>query len=373
MTSSYQIKTLARAARFLLIALALSCFFGCDRGGSGDAADSAAPVRVAKVEKGDMTLALDAVGNVQASASVAITPRVDGEIMAVNFTEGQDVLAGESILEIDPRPYAATLAEKSANLSKSRAQLRKARKDRERYKRLVENGYISREAYDQTVTDEAALAATVEADEAALRRAELDLSYCSIIAPISGRIGELRLHKGNMVKDNDTGPVCTIDTVSPCYAMFSVPEAHLPAVIERMKSGKIPVTATPIGGKPVNGAVTLVDNSVDMKTGAIRLRATFENKSHRLWPGQFVEIRLPLHNYTDALLVPTSAIETGREGSYVYVADAENRASYRKVEKLMERDGVSVVSGDLLPGELVVVEGQVRLAPQARMKIMDDK
>lgn len=330
-----------------------------------------APVRVVMVEKGAITRKLGAVGNVQASASVSITPRVDGEIVAVNFTEGQDIKAGDSILEIDPRPYAAILAEKRANLAKSRAQLRKAQRDRARYGSLVRDGYISQQAYDQTETDAEALQATVEAEAAALERAKLDLSYCSVISPITGRIGELKMHKGNMVKTNDTGSVCTIDTVSPCYVFFSVPEVHLPAILEQMNKGPVIVAATPIGGAPEEGRLTLVDNSVDMKTGSIRLRATFDNNPRRLWPGQFVEISLPLESYQDELLVPSQAIQSGRGESFVYVVDGEGKAVYRKVERLLEQDGKSVIRGDLNPGERVVVEGQVRLAPGSHTHILN--
>lgn len=353
------------------ILVALCVFAGACSGEQSPEPESVAPVRVALVEKGSMTRKLNAVGNVQPSASVSITPRVDGEIVAVNFTEGQDIKAGESILEIDPRPYAAILAEKRANLAKSRTQLRKAQRDRARYGKLVRDGYISQQAYDQTETDADALQATVEADVAALRRAELDLSYCSIISPITGRIGELKMHKGNMVKNNDTGSVCTIDTVSPCYVFFSVPEVHLPAILEQMNRGELIVAATPIGGEPQEGRLTLVDNSVDMKTGSIRLRATFGNHPRRLWPGQFVEISLPLESYEEELLVPTQAIQTGRGESFVYVVNEEGKADYRRVESLLEQDGKSVIRGALNPGERVVIEGQVRLAPGSRAHILD--
>lgn len=351
--------------------ITVSALIGACSGDRKPEAAPPAPVRVAIVERGNMTHKLEAVGNVQPSASVSITPRVDGEIVAVNFTEGQEIKAGESILEIDPRPYAATIAEKRANLAKSRAQLRKAQRDRARYGKLVRDGYISQQAYDQTETDAESLHATVEADIAALKRAELDLSYCSILSPITGRIGELKMHKGNMVKNNDTGSVCTIDTIAPCHVFFSVPEAHLPAILDHSGKGSVIVTATPIGGVAEEGKLTLVDNSVDMKTGSIRLRATFENTQGRLWPGQFVEIRLPLEDYQNELIVPTQAIQTGRGESFVYVVDREGKADYRKVHRLLEQNGKSVVRGPLYPGEQVVIEGQVRLAPGSPTHILN--
>lgn len=355
---------------FCLCLLAPCVFAGCSADKAPDAA-TPAPVHATAARRGDLGRTLDAVGNVRASASVAITPRVDGEIVAVNFTEGDDVICGESILEIDPRPYAAILAEKRANLHKSRAQLKKAQKDRARFAKLLREDYISREAFEQTETDAAVLKAAVEADAAAAARAELDLSYCSIIAPISGRIGELKMHKGNMVKDNDTGPVCTIDTISPCYVDFSVPETHLAAILERMRLEKLAVQAIPISGKAETGNMDLVDNSVDAKTGAIRLRASFENAAKHLWPGQFVEIKLPLGTLENALIVPTRAIQAGKDESYVYVATPDGRADYRKVRVLLEKDGESAIESEIAPGEMVITEGHVRLAPGLPVRILE--
>lgn len=352
------------------LACAFLCLVACS--GEKDPPRSAhAPVRTAIVEKGDMPRILQAVGNVEASQSVAITPRVDGEIIAVNFTEGENVLAGESILEIDPRPYRADLEQKQANLARSRAQLRKALADRVRFGKLVRDGYISREAYEQSTTDAAVLAATVEADEAAVKRAELELSFCSIIAPISGRIGELRLHKGNMVKVNDTGAVCSIDTISPCYIAFSIPEAHLPVILDYLARGEVKLTATPVGGQPAVGTLTLVGNAVDTRTGSIRLRGTFQNDEKRLWPGQFAEIKLPLGKAMDKLIIPAQAIQTGRDQTFVYVVDKDSRAQFRKVTVLLEQDGRAAVEGELKPGEKVITEGLVRVTPGATVQELE--
>lgn len=356
----------------ILPVLALLTFLGaCGGEDATQMGVAGAPVRTAKVEKGDMLRSIQAVGNVEASASVAITPRIKGEIIAVNFTEGENVLAGESILEIDPRPYRAELNQQQANLAKSRAQLHKARADRVRFGKLGRKGYISKETYEQAVTDAAVLEATVNADEAAVSRAELELSYCSIIAPISGRIGELRLHKGNMVKDNDTGPVCSIDTIAPCYIAFSVPEAHLPAILDYLGKGKVKITATPIGGKPSEGVLTLVGNQVDTKTGSIRLRGTFQNEDKRLWPGQFTEIKLPLGQLRDQLIIPSRAIQTGHDQTFVYAVGTDNKAELRKIRVLLDLDGKSAVEGELAPDEKVIVEGLVRITPGTLVRELD--
>jgi len=330
-----------------------------------------APVMVDSVTRGAITRTLNAVGNVEASATVDIIPRVNGQIMNVYFKEGDDVREGQPLLQIDPRPYAATLAEKKAQLAKSEAQLAKAEHDRRRYGQLVGSGYVSREAFEQTATDAAALRATVRADRAAVDLAALDLAYCDIKAPISGRIGALKMQKGNMIKTGAAESIVTIDAITPCRVNFSVPEPHLPAVQDHMRNGDIAITAIPHGGQPETGRVTLMDNSVDTRTGAIRLRGEFENARRNLWPGQFVEIKLPLGEIEDALLVPSRAILAGRDESYVYVVGPDNKAAYRKVQVLFEADGKSAVAGPLEAGEKVVVDGHVRLAPGVAAQIIN--
>lgn len=335
-----------------------------------------APVHVSPVARADVPRVLEAVGNVRASASVGVTPRVTGEILAVRFTEGQEVAAGQPLIEIDPRPFEAALREKRGQLARSEAQLAKALDDRRRYGKLVGGGYVSREAYEQTATDAAALRATVQSDRAAVESAALDLAYCTVTAPISGRAGALNVDKGNMVKSADATPIVSIDTLSPIYVTFSVPEAHLPAILERMGQGDVPVTATPTGGSAEAGRLTLVDNNVDTRTGTIRLRASFDNAARRLWPGQFVRVSLPLGMERGALVVPTRAVQSGRDGAYIYVADAPGkdgmpRAAYRKVRPLFEHQGNTVLEGEVAEGDTVVVDGQVRLAPGLPMRVLE--
>lgn len=354
----------------LLLAVFCSCAAGCGQDQEQGAMRLAAPVRVAEIRQDSISRVLQAVGNVRPSASVDIVPRVTGEILEVKFREGQEVRAGQPLLQIDPRPYEAALKEKRGQLAKSEAQLAKAMEDRKRFARLVGPGYVSRDAYEQTATDAAALRATVQSDRAAVESAALDLSYCLVSAPIGGRIGALKLDRGNMIKSNSQGPIASINAISPCYVSFSVPESQLPAILEDLKSGPLPLTATPVGGAAETGHLTFVDNDVDENTGTIRLRATFDNMDRKLWSGQFVEVRLPLGKLDNALLVPSRAIQAGRDGSYVYVVDENEKADLRKVEVLFEVEGQSAISGNLRPGQRVVVEGQVRLNPGLPVKIM---
>ena len=364
---------LARAlpASALLLALVLAllpALNGCSDSERKNSGPPPAPVRVSPVTRADVPRLLHVVGNVRASASVGVRPRVAGEIQQVHFTEGQDVQEGQPLITIDPRPFEAALREKRGLLAKSQAQLNKALDDMARYGKLVGGGYVSREAYEQTATQAAALRATVQSDKASVESAALDLAYCTVVAPISGRVGALNVDKGNMIKSSDAAPVVTIDTLSPIYVNFSVPEVHLPVILERMSGEPVPVTATPAGGQAEQGLLTLVDNSVDTRTGTIRLRATFENTAHRLWPGQFVQVQLPLGMGSNVLTVPSSSVQSGRDESYVYVVDAEKKAVYRPVKVLFEHKDTSVVEGSVAEGDKVVVEGQVRLAPGLPVK-----
>lgn len=352
---------------FITLFLVTACSDG-DNGGKGVAA---APVRVAQAREASVPRMLRAVGNARASASVKLVPRVSGEIVAINFKEGQEVQSGQKLIRIDPRPYEIILREKRANLARSEAQLAKASRDRARFGKLVGNGYVSQEAFEQTATEAAALRATVQADRAAVESAALDLAYCDLTAPISGRIGSLTLDKGNMVKSGDSTPIASIDTIAPCYVTFSVPEAYLPAIMEHMEKGPVEVTATPTGGKTERGWLTLVDNNVSAKTGTIPLRGTFANEKRHLWPGQYVEVSLPLGIAENALMVPSRAIQAGRDESYLYAVGPNDTAVYHKVRVLFENDGESAIDSDLRPGDKVVIEGQVRLAPGLPMKILD--
>jgi len=354
--------------QFFLIVIPL--LTGC----SGDEGKSVgplpAPVRVVPVARIDVPRLLHMVGNVKASATVGVKPRVTGEIQEVHFTEGQCVREGEPLITIDPRPFEAILREKQGLLAKSTAQLNKAGDDMLRYGKLVGGGHVSREAYDKTVMDEAVFKATVQSDRASVESAALDLSYCRVTAPISGRVGALSVDKGNMVTSADASPVVTINLLTPIYVLFSVPEVNLPVILERMRLESVQVTATPTGGQKETGVLTLADNTVDTRTGTIRLRATFENEAQRLWPGQFVEVELPLGIARDALVVPARAVQAGRDESYVYVVNPENQAVYRKLRVIFEYQGGSVVEGDIAEGDSVVVDGQVRLAPGVPVQIL---
>lgn len=357
------------------IILALICILflictGCSSDRKQGKPTIIAPVKVENVIRKDVPRVLRVVGNVKASASVGITARVTGEILKVHFTEGQNVKAGQTLISLDDRPFVAVLREKEALLAKSQAQLNKAREDMNRYAILVRDGYVSRESYEKAVTDASTLESVVNSDAAALDSAKLQVQYCTLVAPISGRVGSLAVDKGNIIKENTDTPLLTIHTISPCYVAFAVPEHNLAAIFARMHESNVNVEATPKGGEPSHGILTLVDNEVDTRTGTIKLRATFENKDSQLWPGQFVSVSLPLGIEKDALLLPTPAVQAGRDGAYVYVVNEEERVEVRQIQPLFEFEGQSVVKSGLQEGDRVVVEGMVRLAPGLQVKIV---
>ena len=365
-THTIRISVLATA---LLLPALTGLLSGCGSGGGERKGPPPAPVSAVAVEQKDVARNLHVVGNVQSSATVGVKTRVTGELQAVHFMEGDQVKAGEKLFTIDQRPFEATLREAQGRLDKDTAQLRKAEDDMRRYGKLVGDGYISREAYDQATTDAAALRATVQADKAAVENAALQLEYCTILAPITGRAGDIKSNRGNMIKANDDNPIVTIDTLEPIYVSFAVPEPYLSAILERQRASAISVLAKPTGGKAVSGDLTFISNTVDTRTGTIKLRGTFANEDRTLWPGQFVEVTLALGTIPQAIVVPTRAVQAGRSESYVYVVDKDNKAEYRKVDVDIETEGLAVITYGLKKDEKVVTEGQVRLAPGVPVKV----
>ncbi len=246
---------------------------------------------------------------------------------------------------------------------RDRARLAEARKTLERYRELVAKEYVTREQFDQAQANSEALAATIEGDEAAVEQARLNLEYCRVTAPIAGRTGSLLVHAGNLVRAGDEKALVTINRLEPIRVAFSLPEQELLAVQERVRKARLAVSATPPGGGPREGELAFVDNAVDATTGTIELKALFPNQDRALWPGQFVNVSLTLETENQALVVPASAIQTGQSGTFVWVVDAAGKAQVRPVTVKRTWQSLAVLSGEVKPGEKVVVDGQLRLAP----------
>ena len=332
---------------------------------------SAVPVSVATVTQQSIPIRLQAIGNVEAFQTVALKARVDGQIVAVNFKEGQAVKKGEILFRIDPRPYQAALRQAEANALRDRAARDQARSQERRYQELLQKNFISKEAYAQIRTNAETAEASAKASQAALENARLNLEYCSILSPLEGYVGKVLLQAGNMVRANDVNPLVVINQVRPIYVNFAVPEQTLPAV--RKYQGQSPLAVDVVPSDPgmprPSGRLIFIDNAVDPSTGTIRLRAEFTNEDAVLWPGQFVNVSVQLYEQSDAIVVPSNALQTGPEGQYVYVIGEDSLAEVRRV-KVDHSDGnQAVVTSGLRKGERVVTRGQLRLGPKTRVQI----
>ena len=333
------------------------------------------PVLAAYAVQKDFPLEIRAIGNVESYATVAIKARVTGELQKINFKEGQEVVKGDLLFIIDPRPLEAALREARARLEKDKALAAKAEADNQRYEDLVQGGFVSREQYDQIRSNLSSLQATVIGDEAVVENAKLQLGYTSIYSPISGRTGTILIDQGNMIKANDDNKsLVVIEQVHPIYVSFSVPESNLSQILERMKGHDLVVNAMLDGSKsgPEKGKLTFVDNSVDSKTGTIRLKGTFDNPARRLWPGQFVNLALTLGSLQNVVTVPSQAIQTGESGPFVFVITPENTVQFKPVKTGKSFGGETIIESGIMAGEHVVTDGHLRLAPGATVEIASD-
>jgi multidrug efflux system membrane fusion protein len=328
----------------------------------------AVPVSVAPVVAKTVPVRLYAIGNVEPFTTVAVKARVDGQIVSVHFNEGDEVRQGQLLFEIDPRPFAATLQQVQANLLRDRALVDRAADQEKRYKELLQKKFISPDAYGQVKTNLDSAAATVRADEAMVASAKLQLDYCSIRSPVTGYAGKIAIQRGNLVKANDTGPLVTINQVVPIYVSFSVPEQNLSDVRVHQANGDLRVQANiPHVAAPIEGKLIFVDNSADLSTGTIKLKATFPNKDKAMWPGQFVNVALTLYEQQGAIVAPSVAVQNGPTGQYVFVLKADQTVEMRPIKIARTEGDDTVVAGGLKVGDQVVTVGQLRLAPGMRV------
>jgi multidrug efflux system membrane fusion protein len=331
----------------------------------------AVPVTVAAVQQQTIPVRLHAIGNVEAYATVAVKARVDGQIVEVNFREGQPVKKADVLFRIDPRPYEAALRQAEANALRDRAARDQANSQEKRYEELLQKNFISKEAYAQIRTNAATAEATAKASQAALENARLNLEYCTIRSTLDGYVGRVLLQAGNLVRANDPNPLVVINQVRPIYVNFGIPEQHLPEVRKYMAAGPLAVEVVPVDAQkaPPQGTLIFVDNAVDPSTGTIRLRAQFENADAALWPGQFVNVSVRLYEQVDALVIPATAVQTGPEGQYVYVVDEELIADVRRIIVQRSEGERAIVAKGLAKDERVVTRGQLRLGPKVRVQI----
>ncbi|MGH9635096.1 MAG: efflux RND transporter periplasmic adaptor subunit [Candidatus Angelobacter sp.] len=331
---------------------------------------AAAPVRIATVASRTMPVELQAIGNVEAISTVSIKAQISGQLMRVHFKEGDFVKKGQLLFTIDRAPFEAALRQAEGTLAKDEAQSLNSKLDAERYQGLGRQGVVSRQQVDAAGAAANAMAATVAADKAAVETAKINLEYTAIYSPINGRTGSVGVKEGNLVKANDVPILVTINQIEPIYVSFSIPEQQLAELKQYSNAKSLKVDAAPQGStQHFQGKLTFIDNSVDLTTGTIKLKATFDNAAHALWPGQFADVNLMLKSQPNAIVVPTAALQTSQNGTFVYVINQDLTAQPQPVKVGWNIGEETVIASGLQPGQRVVTDGQLRLTPGAKVDI----
>jgi multidrug efflux system membrane fusion protein len=368
---------LPRSAQSLGLALSLcACGFGCASAVSrttaarGGAAQSV-PVSVSTVERRDMPVYLTGLGSVSAFNTVSVKSRVDGQLVQVAFKEGQQVHKGDLLAVIDPRPFEVQLSQAQATLFRDQAQLRDARLNYQRYQGLLtESGAVSQQQVDTQHATADQLEGTVRSDQAAIDNAKLQLTYCRITAPVSGRVGLRLTDPGNMVHAADTNAMLVITQLQPIAVLFTLPEDNLTSVAQHMRKGTLSVEAYSRDDqtKLATGTLLTIDNEIDQSTGTGRLKAVFDNKDAALWPNQFVNIHLLLEVRKNSTVIPSAAIQRGPQGSYVFVVKPDQTVDVRPVTVAITQDNFAAIASGLSPKEVVVTDGQDKLQAGAKVE-----
>ena len=371
MLTKRKLITLIGALIMLLAVVGLVTYYKKDSQASSQKGPPAVPVTAVAVVSKTMPVRLYAIGNVEPFTSVAVKARVDGQIVSVHFKEGEEVKQGAVLFEIDSRPFAAALKQAQANLAKDKALLDRAVEQEKRYKDLLAKNFISPDAYEQVRTNMETAAATVRADEAALENARLSVEYCTIRSPVTGYAGRIQIQQGNLVKANDTNPLVTINQVVPIFVTFSVPEQNLADIRKYQADGELRVQTTFANSTraPVAGRLSFIDNTADVTTGTIKLKAEFPNTDKALWPGQFVNVVLTLYEQKDAIVTPSASVQNGPNGQYVFVVKPDMTVELRNIKIARAEGDDTVVASGLAPGEQVVTIGQLRLAPGTKVNL----
>jgi multidrug efflux system membrane fusion protein len=339
------------------------------RGGRNAAPMSIVPETVGK---GDIGINLNGLGTVTSLATVTIRSQISGYLLKNDFTEGDEVKKGDLIAEIDPRPYEATLAQAKGNLARDQALLKGAQVDLARYQGLAAQNAVPRQTLDTQVALVAQDQGTVEADTATVKSAEVNLQYTRILSPLDGRVGLRQVDQGNYVTPGDTNGIVVITQLKPISVLFTVPEDNLQAIAKRLQSGAVlPATALDRSGanKIADGTLQTFDSQIDPTTGTIKLRAKFPNEAEALYPNQFVNVRLLLDTHKDVTIMPTAGVQRGVPGTFVYLVNADDTVSVRKIELgVTDGDRVEVRSG-LQPGDRIVVDGADKLRDGAKINV----
>ncbi|HET7380492.1 MAG TPA: efflux RND transporter periplasmic adaptor subunit, partial [Gaiellales bacterium] len=356
--------TLRRAG----IALVVSGLLGCShRAGGGP---PRVPVTVARAEQRAVPFEITATGTAEPVQTVSLQAQVTGVLGRVTFREGDDVQAGQVLFQIDPRPFQAALDQAKAMLARDQAQHQAAELDAQRYADLVKQDYVTKSDYDAKRAAADALQATVRADSAAVASAALNLEWATIRAPIAGRTGRLLLREGNLVRANNPDPLVVINQIHPILVRFPVPERYL-ADIQRYRHNRLPVLVSPSQADTAfqEGALSFVDNSVDSSSGTVLLKGEFANRDNLLWPGEFLNVRLQLYVEDKAVVVPSQAVMTGQQGTYLFVVNHDGTARSQPVTVERTAGTYTVIAQGVTAGDQIVTDGQLRLTTGAPVEI----
>jgi multidrug efflux system membrane fusion protein len=358
----------------IALALIAALLWYFTRGASTPAPKSAPPppVTVAFVQKANVAGLAHSIGTVVPVSTVQVTALVTGQLLSTGFAEGEIVKTGQVLFQIDPKPFAAALAQARATLARDTATNVSAQNDKTRYTNLAAQGAATAQQRDQAIATAGADAATIEADKAAVQTAELNLGYATIRSPITGKTGPILIQPGNLITaNNNASPLVTITQLQPIKVSMFLPQSDLPRIQAQMAEKKLEMTLRPGGGQPIAAPVNFVGNQVDAKTGTVELRATFDNSDFRLVPGQYVDAAVSLDNYSNAIVVPRDAVNIGPESRYVYVVGDHEIAAMRPVTLIYDDGASDVIAGDVKPGERVIIEGQLRVIPGTSVQVMN--
>lgn len=334
--------------------------------------DGPVPVTIADLTRRDVPIYLDGLGTVQAFNTVTVRPQVDGQLVAVFFSEGQEVKVGDVLAQIDARSFQTQLDQALAKASQDRALLATAKRDLDRYSELIADGYVSKQQIDTQRQTVAQLEATVKADEAAAQNTRISLGYARVTSPISGVTGLRQIDVGNLVTAASTGGLVVVTQIKPISVVFTLPEQMLSDIREAGTAGLSVVALDRDNKKQLaRGELTVIDNQIDQTTGTIRLKATFVNDDKALWPGQFVNVRLLVRTEKNGIVVPANAVQRGPAGDFVYVAK-EDTAEKRDVTVARTENGEALIAKGLNDGDKIITDGQYRLQPGSKIRLASE-